>query len=297
MLYGSHFNNQLLRKYVVAFGSFFDKITVVRNNTQKLVVPIEYGPKERWLVRLRQDPQFLQGVAQVVPRMSYELTSFSYDATRKLNTLNHLTFPSSTPARNLARTFVGVPYTLTLDLNVLTKYQTDAFQIVEQILPFFTPDLQFAMLTLPTLGLVDQIPLTLTSVSHADNYEGDFEHRRAIVWTLSFDMRVNIYGPVKAQAQITDVEVDLYLGDDFSGDFEPLATETDDTFESEDGLGHLMDEETPDTFITNGRVARIDVQATPPDQIPSENPITTVTVEESIPPTERRNLDGTDEQL
>ena len=299
MLYPSHFDNQLIRKYLVAFGSFFDNISVVRTNDttkQKIAVPIEYGPKERWLTRIVQDPKFLQGVGQIVPRMAYEMTGFSYDSTRKLNTLNKLTFPSAT-AQRLARTYVGVPYNLTIDLHILTKYQTDAFQIVEQILPFFTPDLQFAINVIPSLGLVDQVPLVIAGVTHSDNYEGDFEHRRAITWTLTFTMKVNVYGPQKTQAQIDDVLVDLYLGDDFTDEPQLLETEDNSLLTTEDSLGHILTEDTNAEYVQNGRVARIESILTPIDQLETPNPTATTTVTETIPPTVSRNLDGTDTTL
>jgi hypothetical protein len=215
--------------------------------------------------------------------MSFELTGINYDGSRHLNSLNHLTF--QTPEqKHMARLYVGVPYTLHFDLDILVKLQQDGLQIVEQILPYFTPDLTFRLRPIPALGFPDQIPLTLTSTTQSDNYEGDFEHRRAIVWTLGFTMKVNFYGPIKSQGIIDEVVVDIYnspLNDIIDP---PITLETEDgqLLELEDGSGHLMGEATPDAYLGQTPTAVVDTVALPnQDPIPG-NVASTTTVTEDI---------------
>jgi hypothetical protein len=106
-----YFYNEQFRRYIVAFGSLFDSIYVARHaggeEVQRILVPIEFGPKERWLTRLTQDPDFTQGVGQIVPRFAYEYGAPSYDASRHLNTLNQLRFPSDVPGAT-TRVWAGV---------------------------------------------------------------------------------------------------------------------------------------------------------------------------------------------
>lgn len=296
------FNHELIRRYVVAFGSFFDNIEVRRNDpsdaeVQRMVVPVSFGPKERWLTRLTQDPTLNKSVSTVVPRIAYELSSISYDGARKLQTLNKLNFPTNTPERRLSQVFVGVPYTLKFELSILTKLQSDGLQIVEQILPYFTPDLTFQMLTVPTLGLTDTIPLTLQGVNHSDNYEGDFENRRVVIWSLSFGMKVWIYGPVRTGKPISEVIVDIYnAGGNLLDPPVILATESLDELVEEDGTGHLVDESTSNTYLSTGRVARIDAILNPLDQLPSADPTVDVNIEETSQDI-KRNLKMVDETL
>ena len=211
----THFKHLHMRRYLLAFGSLFDDITITRENEDgkeefRQQVPLEYGPKERWLTHLVQDPDYTKGVGQVVPRMSFEITNLSYDPSRKLNTLDKLKF-NSNQAHSLAKLYVGVPYTLTLQLSILVKLQQDGMQIVEQILPFFTPDYTIALRPLDNYpDLIDQVPIVLQSVSHSDNYEDDFIKRRAIIWTLDFSMKVFFYGPIKDTKRIEEVIVNLY---------------------------------------------------------------------------------------
>lgn len=208
------FNNHQLRRFILAFGSFFDSIYVTREDAtdtiqQTLLVPIDYGPKERWLTRLITDPDFLQGVGQVVPRLAFELTGISYDGSRHVQSLNQLRYPSTQPGK-MARTWAGVPYNLSFELSALVKFQADGFQITEQILPYFTPDLTFAIQTLPGISPIDTVPMTLNSVTFSDNYEGDFEKRRIIIWTYTFGMKVMFYGPTRVQDRIEQVSVDVF---------------------------------------------------------------------------------------
>lgn len=297
-----YFSNNQLRKYILAFGSFFDKLFVVRTDSlgvekQRICVPIQYGPKEKWLTHIVQDPDFLQGVSQVVPRIAFELTGISYDTTRKLNTLNQLKFPS-TEIGHLARMYVGAPYTLNFTLSILTKFQKDGFQIVEQILPYFTPDLSFMITPVPELGILDQVPLVLNSITHSDNYEGDFEKRRVIIWDLVFSMKVFFYGANKAQSRIEEVIVDIYNSPLDELELPP------DYLETEDGLplvnedsGLLAGEQTANTYLDVGRAVRIDAIADPLDQL---NVPPDVTANVTITQTDgglKRARDGSDEEV
>lgn len=266
------FDHQQLRRYLLAFGSFFDSIFVVRyditgKETQRIQVPIQYGPKEKWLLHIIQDPDFLQSVAITVPRLSYELTSITYDGDRKLASLNQLRFPTGSEQSKLARTYIGVPYILNFNLSGLVKFQTDGFQIVEQIIPYFTPELTFVINNVPELGIADQIPLRLMNISESDNYEGDFEKRRIIIWSMDFSMKVYFYGPNKSQGRIEEVIVDVYNSPISSLNEPPEYFATQDNLqtlvEREDG-GHLVTEDTNDVYTVPDVV--IDVKADPLDQ-------------------------------
>jgi T4-like virus Myoviridae tail sheath stabiliser len=289
----SYFNNRQLRRYLLAFGSFFDSIYVTRDaqgvETQRILVPLQYGPKEKWLVRLTQDPELTRGVSQVVPRMSYELTGVAYDPSRKLNTLNQLKFPSMEQSK-MARTYVGVPYNITINLSALVKYQQDGFQIVEQIFPFFTPDFTFAIQTLPDVGIVDQIPLTLNSVTHTDNYEGSFEQRRVIIWELNFTMKAFFYGPSKTQGRIEEVQVDTYNSPYFD------LTEPPTYFATESGdFLTLEDDSLLATDLTSGLVSRVVVVPDPLTQNPLADPLTVRTTITNYDGAVKRGRSGTDE--
>ena len=265
------FNNHQLRRFILAFGSFFDSIYVTREDAsnviqQTLLVPIDYGPKERWLTRLITDPDFLQGVGQVVPRLAFEMTGIAYDGSRHIQSMNQFRFQSSQSGK-MARTWAGVPYTLNFELSALVKFQADGFQITEQILPYFTPDLTFTIQTLPGASIVDTVPLTLNSVTHTDNYEGDFEKRRVIIWTYGFSMKVFFYGPTKVQDRIEQVQVDIFTSP-YMDLAEPPYVLTDELGApvfGEDG-SVLYDEHTSDAYTNTDPSVQITATADPLDQ-------------------------------
>ena len=89
-MFGNSFYFGTIRKYVIAFGNLFNDIYVQRldsngNRIQTLAVPLAYGPKEKWLVRLVQDPNLDADVAITLPRMGFEITNLTYASQRKLS--------------------------------------------------------------------------------------------------------------------------------------------------------------------------------------------------------------------
>ena len=213
-MFGTYFYHQTSRKMVVAFGTLFNNIEVRRTDSADAVVevikiPLSYGPKDKMLVRISQDPNLNPKVALTVPRMGFELTSMTYDGARKLNTMGRNVKKGTT---GLKKQFNPVPYNWDFSLYVFVKNAEDGTQILEQILPFFTPDFTVTMTLVSSMSIKMDIPLALTSVTSEDTYEGDFATRRSIIWTLSFIMKGFLYPSVTDNAAvITSSVVDTHL--------------------------------------------------------------------------------------
>ena len=209
------FYHGLTRKVIVSFGSLFSNIRVQRENNdgtlgQEITVPLAYAPKEKWLVRIEQDPTLDRNVYTTLPRMSFEITSMSYDSIRKTNRMNQVQASNtgvSPTAINQA--YSPVPYNIDISLYILTKTQEDAFQIVEQILPFFTPEFTLTINAVPELGVTMDIPIVLNTINIEDNYDGDFTERRFVTYTINFTIKSNFYGPVTTNGPITNVIVNV----------------------------------------------------------------------------------------
>lgn len=209
MLNNDIFYHGITRKIIVGFGSLFSDIRLKRENADKtvsqtLAVPIAYAPKEKWLVRIEQDTNLDNHTYVSLPRLSFEITGMDYDPTRKVARTNYLTCSDGT---SMSRTYAPVPYNIEISLYVLTKTQEDALQIVEQILPFFTPELTMSLRAVPEAGVVMDIPVILNNVSINDEYDGDFETRRFITYTLNFTLKANMFGPVSQGGAINRVTV------------------------------------------------------------------------------------------
>ena len=213
-MFGTYFYHQTSRKMVVAFGSLFNTIEVRRTNSAGSVVdtikvPLSYGPKEKFLTRISADPNLNPSIALTVPRMGFELTAMTYDGVRKLNTMGRNVAAGTT---GLKKQFNPVPYNWDFSLYVYVKNAEDGTQILEQILPFFTPEFTVTMNLVSSMSEKRDIPLVLNSVTSEDTYEGDFASRRSIIWTLSFMMKGFLYPDVADNAKvITDVTVDTHL--------------------------------------------------------------------------------------
>ena len=214
-MFGTYFYHQISRKMVVAFGSLFNNIEVRRTDssdavTEVIKIPLSYGPKDKMLVRISQDPSLNPGVALTVPRMGFELTSMTYDGARKLNTMGRNVKAGTTSG--LKKQYNPVPYNWDFSLYVFVKNAEDGTQILEQILPFFTPEFTVTMTLVSGMSEKRDIPLVLNSVSSEDTYEGDFATRRSIIWTLSFVMKGFLYPAVSDNAAvITSSVVDTHI--------------------------------------------------------------------------------------
>lgn len=213
---GEHFYHQTSRDVVVAFGSIFNKILLVRKNsagqiTQTLKVPLAYGPKQKWLVRITDDPKLQKQFAITLPRIGFEITGLEYDSTRKMNKAIKVKKLTNTKTTDEAvSSYMPVPYNLNFELYVMAKNSDDALQIVEQVLPFFQPEYTVTLNERPELSIIRDVPIVLNSISYEDNYEGEFATRKAIVYTLTFTAKYYLYGPVTSQKVIKSVQVDQY---------------------------------------------------------------------------------------
>ena len=214
---GQQFYHETVRNIIVAFGTMFNNLQIVRkdnsgNITQAMKVPLAYGPKQKWLTRLDADPSLANSVAITLPRLGFEIGSLTYDSTRKLNRVQKFkkVKSASSDANKLDTQFMPVPYNMDITLYAMAKNSDDALQMVEQILPFFQPDYTLTLNDMADMGIKRDVPIILNSVSYEDNYQGDFESRRAIIYTLAFTLKFYLYGPVTSSSVIKTVQVDQF---------------------------------------------------------------------------------------
>jgi len=210
------FYHGTIRKYIVAFGTLFNDIYINRvnsddENVQTMKVPLSYGPKEKFLSRLDGDPELNRPVAIVLPRMAFELVTISYDPERKLNTLNRSISQSTNDTTQSSYQYQSVPYNFGITLDIMTKNADDATRIVEQILPYFTPQWTFSINLIPELAVQVDVPVILNTTSLQDTYEGDYLNRRAIVWSLGFTIKGYLFGPTKKGGIIKRAYTNFYI--------------------------------------------------------------------------------------
>jgi len=202
-----YFYNEILRSVIIGFGSLFNDIEVQHKNdkdqtTSVIQVPIAYGPTQKFLARMQQEANLNRPIQITLPRMSFEFTSLQYDPERK--TTKNQNFITQTPdGSQIKRVYSPVPYNMGFTLSVYTKLNDDMLQIVEQILPYFQPHYNLSIKFLGNLNEVRDIPVVLDNIDMTDDYEGNFDTRRALIYTFTFTVKTYLYGPV------TDITGDI----------------------------------------------------------------------------------------
>ena len=215
MLGNANFYNRTIRKIVVAFGTVFNDIYVVRYTKDGLTaketikVPLNWGAKEKYITRLTSDPTLTKSIATTVPRISFEMTGMSYDSSRKLpTTVRNF---SANNATTVNAQYVPVPYNFDFSLSIYVRNTEDGTQILEQILPFFTPDFSVTVDFIPLMDPKYDMPIILNSVSNETTYEGDMMETRMIIWNLEFTAKSHIWPPVKTGKIINTANTNLYI--------------------------------------------------------------------------------------
>jgi len=230
MLSNNIFYHQLTRKIIVAFGSLFSNIKITREDqenikSQTINIPISMAPKEKWLLRIEQEPNLDKRVYTTIPRMSFEILGMNYDPTRRVGKIQQI--KCLNPLTNeVSSVYSPVPYNYSIGLYILTKTMEDGLQIVEQIFPYFSPEytMKVRLLNKPILDI--DIPIVLNSSSVMDEYDGMFDNRRFVTWTLNFTIKSHMFLPVKTGLDkvILDNIIDVSEADDsfFNVDINPF---------------------------------------------------------------------------
>ena len=212
---GQQFYHETIRNVIVAFGTMFNNIQIVRKNNsgtvvQTMKVPLAYGPKQKFLVRLDQDPSATGATAITLPRLGFDITDISYDPTRKRNTLERRRTNLSGSTGGLASfSYAEVPYNFSFSLYGFVKDMTDALQLTEQILPYFTPEFNVTINFNDINKKVD-VPFILNNVSIEEEYEGDFESRRNITTQYDFTAKSYVFGEIKKKEPILYTETTFF---------------------------------------------------------------------------------------
>ena len=220
-MFGQHFYHKQIRNAVIAFGTIFNNINIRRldssgNPLQAIRVPLSYAPKEKFIARLDQQSDLTgtdSKVALTLPRMSFDITGYAYDPTRKLNKNQKISVAKNTSGDNkrVNTQFSPVPYDVSFDLNIYTATSDDGLQIIEQIFPYFQPDYTVTMIMDRTyMDTKRDIPFILESVDYEDSYTGALTDRRRIIYTIKFTAKIYLYGPITTSAIIRNAEADMY---------------------------------------------------------------------------------------
>ena len=254
----TYYYHEIIRKTIISFGTLFNQIHLRHtdkdnNNISDMRVPITYGPKQKFLARILQQPDLNKATQISLPRMTFEMNSISYDPTRKSSIVQ--TFRTTDEGDNIKKVFMPVPYNIGFELNILCKLNDDALQIIEQILPYFQPAFNVTVDLVESIGEKRDIPMVLDSITFKDDYEGDFLTRRALIYTLTFTAKTYMFGPIAESSEglIRKVQVDQYTGTDVTNSRREMRyTVTPDPYNSDPDDDFGFNETTE--FFTDSKV-------------------------------------------
>ncbi len=240
-----YFYNEIFRKTIIGFGSLFNNIEIKRTNesnqvTSAVKVPLAYGPTQKFLARINENPTLDKAVQITLPRMSFELVGIRYDSTRKATQTQTFLATSTSDSNDVRKSYLPVPYNLDFELSIFTKLNDDMLQIVEQILPYFQPAYTLTINLVDSIGEKRDIPVVLEGISMQDDYEGDYDTRRSLIYTLNFTAKTYVFGPISTTSSdiIKKATISLVSGEsggsrikEVSYSVEPRATKsyTDNT--------------------------------------------------------------------
>lgn len=198
---GYPYYNETIRQAVAVFGSLFNNIVIRRKDGTVVPVAIAYGPRSKWMEAHKELEADNEMFEKLLPRMSYEVVAMNYDQMRKITNKQKVIGKSDT---SLTRVAAPVPYSLDFSLYIQTKNLNDGWQIVEQILPFFTPAYTVKVMHYPQDQDSDtpiytnqyDMPFVLNAVTWVDDWTGDIGDRRVVEWTLEFNTKVWMSGPL-----------------------------------------------------------------------------------------------------
>jgi len=196
-----YFYHEILRNTIIGFGSLFNNIVVKHTDDSDDVVsvikvPLAYGPTQKFLARLEQVPDLNKPVQITLPRMSFEFVGLTYDPSRKVTTTQTFITYLESDKKQIRKVYMPVPYNMQFELNIYTKLNDDMLQIIEQILPYFQPAYTLTLNLVKTIGEKRDIPVVLDGISMDDQYEGTFDTRRVLIYTIRFTAKTYLFGPV-----------------------------------------------------------------------------------------------------
>jgi|TARA_B100001094_G_scaffold331620_1_gene400620 hypothetical protein len=244
-MFGNHYYNETLRRLTIAFGQIFNNIIIQNKSstgavTSRIRVPLAYAPKEKFLVRLDEQSNLDdRAFATTLPRMGFEITGLTYDASRKLTrTQKHRIVKETDDGKTLNFNYTPVPYNIDFTLYSFTATAENGLMIIEQILPYFQPDLTVTVNMVPDMNIKRDIPIILNTVNYEDSYNGTFTQRRAVIYTLNFTAKTYLFGPMSNQKVIKKVQDDLHTDlPDASREERIIITPNPTTADADDDFG------------------------------------------------------------
>lgn len=208
-----------IRTVCVVFGSVFNNITVRRYDAEGKViskrerVPLEFSDKSAYGLWLEQKMRLPSGTLEIgnkFPRMSYTMTSLGIDNQRMVNVNLRRTQQYIENGLTHSRSIRNVvPYQFGFTLSVWSKDMSSMLQILDQILPYFKPEVAIKVLENSDIRIINDYKIVLGGISKSDNFLDGFDENRIITYDLDFTVNASISEPSGQGSIIQEITIDL----------------------------------------------------------------------------------------
>ena len=259
------------RKLTAVFGSMFNDIKIVRRasddtEVSRHLVPIQYGPKNSWYnSKELREADYISGegpnIKTMLPRISFELVGMVYNETRKTNTMNVMASNIAGDTSSKQKLLAPVPYDFSFDLIVYSKYIEDGLQIVEQIIPYFSPSLNVKIKEMEDPLVYNDVQVTLEGVTNEDNYLDTLDTNRILTWTFAFRAAANVYPPIDPTSVIRKsiINIDNIIEDGLVADLETMTVQAEagEDTNKDNSTTTIKDDTQLRDFVTVGESASL----------------------------------------
>lgn len=242
-----YFEHGTIRKIVVAFATLFNGYKIKKPDGTEVEVPISWSSKKKWYVQQIENKKKNKVEAIRLPRMGFTIDNIDYAYDRQTSSLNKFAHRAADNS-NMKLQYGASCWNLSLELFIATKTTDEALQIVEQIIPFFTPSFNITINELKEMDNLKDIPVKLNSVAPDFEMESTFDGDDISVWTLGFTIEANFYKNTQEQPIIKNVVVDIHpessvdneeLKERYRAEIDPSTAYVDDPFEILEEIGFV----------------------------------------------------------
>ena len=214
-----YFYHSTTKKVLVAFATIFDEITIETDHGDLITVPLIFAQKEKFIDDIQKGVEFdMDGLTFDVsfPRIGFELTGMNFAPERHVNPISR--FEDETEDGEEITMYNRIPYDITFDVFIGARNIEDSLKVVEQIIPFFNPELTLTIKDKQDFKLETNIPVVLNSTALNIDYQGSLDTRRTIMWTLNFTAKAFYYPDVRESRRIKQTIMN-YTETDFEREF------------------------------------------------------------------------------
>lgn len=212
LMIGDHFYHRSIKKVIATFGSLFSDVTVEAGTGKIVKVPIHYAQKQKFVEVLANNQDMRDMYMDVaLPVMGFEVVNYAYAPEQMTNPLNvqHKVIQGD----GVSFMFTSVPYNIGIELYLATNTLDEMYQVIEQIIPFFAPQLTVTIRDKDIYDLKTNITFDLTAVSQDIQYETTFDEKRVIMCNFSFLAHTKFHSNPRSIQRIKDVIINMSEAD------------------------------------------------------------------------------------